>query len=253
MECAVITNLVCLDSMDLSTTELAVAAAAVAAGGTIQGSIGFGRSLVSVPVIAFIEPRALPATLLILAIPFTAAMALRERAHIDVRGVWLIAIGRLPGTALAVWLLSIVSGQQISIVIGASVIVAVVLSAVAPELELGTRTRVLAGAVSGLMGTAAAIGGPPLALVCQHRPGTELRSTHALSFVVGSAISLGALWASGHVFLDHLVLAGALLPGLAAGLWVAARLHAFLDKGWLRPAVLTFAAISGAVAIVRSV
>ena len=238
--------------MDFTPAEIAVAEAAVAAGGIIQGSIGFGLSLISVPVIAFLEPSALPATLLILAIPFTGAMALRERGHIDVRGFWLIALGRLPGTALAVWLLSIVTESQISIVIGGTVILAVILSVYAPEIELGTSTRLVAGGVSGLMGTAAAIGGPPLALVYQHRPGPELRSTLAISFVVGSAVSLGALWATGHVVRDHLVLAAILLPGLALGLWLATKLHGVLDKGWLRPVVLTFAAISGAVAIIRS-
>ena len=239
-------------SVDVSLVELMVCAVAVAAGGIIQGSIGFGLSLVSVPVLAFVEPTSLPATLLILAIPFTAVMALRERSHIDVRGFWLIALGRLPGTAAAVWLLSVITEAHLSIVIGAAVIVAVVLSVVAPELEMGTSTRLVAGTVSGLMGTAAAIGGPPLALVYQHRPGPELRSTLAMSFVVGSAISLAALWASGHVELVHLTLALALLPSLAVGLFLATRIHGLLDKGWLRPTVLTFAAISGAVAIVRS-
>ncbi len=238
--------------MDFTAPELAIAAAAVGIGGLIQGSIGFGLSLVSVPVVAVIEPRALPATMLILAIPFTGAMAFKERQNIDVPGFWLIAIGRLPGTAAAVWFLSVVTEQELSIVIGTAVIVAVAFSVFAPAVPLSTTTRLVAGAISGLMGTAAAIGGPPLAIAYQRRPGPELRSTLALSFVLGSAISLAALWASGHVELGHLVLAAWLLPGLSLGLWLAGRLHAFLDKGWLRPAVLTFAAISGAIAIIRS-
>lgn len=205
----------------------------------------------SVPVIALIEPEALPATLLILAVPFTGVMALRERGHIDLRGFWLIVIGRLPGTAAAVWLLSIVTESQISVVIGASVVFAVILSVYAPELELRTSTRLVAGAVSGLMGTAAAIGGPPLALVYQHRPGPELRSTLAVSFVVGSAISLAALSATGHVVRDHLLFSALLLPGLALGLWLATRFHERLDAGWLRPVVLAFAALSGLAAIAR--
>lgn len=238
--------------MELTAPQFAVAALSVAVGGMIQGSIGFGLSLVSVPVIAVIEPGALPVTMLILAIPFTGAMALRERENIDVPGFWLIAIGRLPGTAAAVWLLSVITEAQLSIVIGIAVIVAVAFSVFAPAVPLGTTTRLVAGAISGLMGTAAAIGGPPLAIAYQRRPGPELRSTLAISFVAGSAVSLGALWATGHVRLDHLILAGWLLPALAAGLWIATKLHAVLDKGWLRPAVLTFAAISGVVAIVRS-
>ena len=245
-------NLVCLHAMDLAAPELIVCAVAVAIGGIIQGSIGFGLSLISVPVVAVIDPSYLPATMLILAIPFTGAMAIRERENIDMPGFWLIAIGRLPGTALAVWLLSVISEAELSIVIGAAVIVAVAFSVFAPAVPLGTTTRLVAGAISGLMGTAAAIGGPPLAIAYQRRPGPELRSTLAISFVVGSAISLGALSLSGHVRLDHLVFAAILFPGLALGLFLATKLTRFLDKGWLRPVVLLFAAISGAVAILRS-
>ena len=238
--------------MGLGPTELAICAVAVAIGGIIQGSIGFGLSLISVPVVAVIDPSFLPATMLILAIPFTGAMAIRERDNIDMPGFWLIAIGRLPGTAAAVWLLSVVTEAELSIVIGAAVIVAVAFSAFAPAVPLGATTRLVAGAISGLMGTAAAIGGPPLAIAYQRRPGPELRSTLAMSFVLGSTISLAALWAAGHVRLDHLVFAGILFPGLALGLFLATKLTRFLDKGWLRPTVLGFAALSGAVAILRS-
>ena len=239
--------------MDMTWVQLAACALAVVAGGMVQGAIGFGLSLIAVPVIGLIDPGALPATMLILAIPFTGAMAWRERENIDVPGFWLIAIGRIPGTLAAVWLLSVITESELSIVIGAAVIVAVVFSVVAPEIPLGTPTRLIAGTISGLMGTAAAIGGPPLAIAYQRRPGPELRSTLAVSFVFGSTLSLGTLWIAGHVNGGHLVLAAWLLPGLALGLYLATKLHRFLDKGWLRPTVLVFAAISGAVAILRSI
>ena len=236
----------------MSPVELAICAVAVVAGGVVQGAIGFGLSLIAVPVIGLIDPSALPATMLILAIPFTAAMAWRERDHVDVPGFWLIAIGRIPGTLAALWLLAVITEANLSIVIGAAVILAVGSSVIAPEVRLGTGTRLIAGAISGLMGTAAAIGGPPLAIAYQRRPGPELRSTLAISFVFGSSVSLGALWLAGHVELDHLVLSAWLFPGLALGLFLATKLHHLLDKGWLRPTVLAFAAVSGAVAILRS-
>ena len=238
--------------MDMTWVQLAACALAVVAGGMVQGAIGFGLSLIAVPVIGLIDASALPGTMLILAIPFTGAMAWRERENIDVPGFWLIAVGRIPGTLAAVWLLSVITEAELSIVIGAAVIVAVVFSVVAPEIPLGTPTRLIAGTISGLMGTAAAIGGPPLAIAYQRRPGPELRSTLAMSFVFGSTLSLGTLWLAGHVNGGHLVLAAWLLPGLALGLYLATKLHRFLDKGWLRPTVLVFAAISGAVAILRS-
>ena len=238
--------------MELSTTELVIALVACVVGAVVQGSIGFGFGLVVIPVLVLTEPGSLPATMLILALPMTVWMAFRERASIDGRGFVEIVIGRLPGTVLGVVVLGLVSGNGVSGVVGGAIIVAVLLSIVSPEFELRTRWRLLAGLFSGLMGTVAAIGGPPLAIAYQRRPGPELRSTIALSFVVGSIISLVALGIGGHVDWSHAVLALTLMPGLVAGLVLSARVHRYLDRGWLRPAVLIFAALSGAAAIVEA-
>jgi uncharacterized membrane protein YfcA len=237
--------------IEISPVGIAVAAAAVAAGSLIQGSVGFGLSLVAAPVIGLIEPEALPATLLLIALPLTAWMAYREYGDIDMRGFVEISIGRLPGTALAVWVLSRTSPEDLSILIGSVVVVAALLSAVAPDFELRTRWRLVAGVASGLMGTMAAVGGPPLALAYQRRPGPQLRATLAVSFVVGSLISLAALSVTGAVREGHFVLGLELLPGLVVGLFLASRLKRVLDRKWLRPAVLTFAVLSGLAAVAK--
>lgn len=237
--------------MDLSLIELALVMVASVVGAIIQGSVGFGFGLVVIPVVSLLEPRALPASMLFLALPMTAWMAFRERASIETRGFVEITIGRLPGTLLGVVILGLVAADQLEVVIGAVIIGAVLLSFFAPEFELRTRWRLLAGMLSGFMGTVAAISGPPLALAYQRRPGPQLRATIAVSFVVGSIISLIALAIGGHVETSHVVLALKLLPGLIVGLILAARLHGFLDKRWLRPAVLVFAGIAGLAAIAK--
>jgi uncharacterized membrane protein YfcA len=235
----------------VSAPELAIALIAVCAGALVQGSIGFGLSLISVPAISLIEPGALPASILVLALPMTVWMALRERGHIDVRGFLQITFGRLFGTAAGVWVVASVSESRLSVVIGAAIVVAVGLSVLAPQFEAGNRTRVVAGVFSGLMGTAAAVGGPALALAYQKHPGSVLRSTLAVSFVAGSVVSLAALAIAGQVEGDDVLIAVSLVPGLAAGLFLADRWRGRLDAGWLRPTVLSFAAIAGTAAIVK--
>ena len=103
----------------------------------------------------------------------------------------------------------------------------------------------LHGHTSGVVGTVAALGGTPLALVYQDRSGAELRSTLAISFVVGIAMSLVGLGLAGQVEGRQVILALHLLPCMLVGLWVVER----LDERWLRPAVLTFAAAAGLVII----
>src|SRR3546814_15753694 len=66
-----------------------------------------------------------------------------------------------------------------------------------PVLPVRPPTQLVAGVVSGVTGTAAGIGGPPLALLYQHRPGSTIRSTLAAAFLVGTALSLATLAVAG--------------------------------------------------------
>ena len=225
--------------------------AAVGVGAVIQGAIGFGYALVAAPVLALVLPTALPAALLFLAFPLTGFMAIRERRSIDSRGFLWITAGRVLGTGAGVALLELVPASSLSVLFGTLIVAAAALSALGPAFEAGTRTRFAAGVASGVMGTAAAVGGPALALVYQSRPGPELRSTLALSFVVGLILSLGALALAGEVAGWHVILAASLLPALLAGL-AASRLAAgAVDRRWLRTAVLAFAGAAGLAAVVK--
>ncbi len=47
---------------------------AVAAGAVVQGLIGFGFALVVVPVLTFVRPEVLPATVLLLTLPLSVTM-----------------------------------------------------------------------------------------------------------------------------------------------------------------------------------
>lgn len=230
---------------------LVVAMAAVVAGALIQGTIGFGFAFVAVPTLTLLQPAALPAALLLLALPMTIAMAVREWSSIDLRGFAYATAGRVVGTAGGIALLGAVPRDSLSVLVGVFVLTAVALSAVAPEFEMRRSTVLVAGAAAGVMGTAAAIGGPPMGLAYQNRPGAELRSTLALSFVVGGAMSLTGLALAGRLEGWHVLLALRLLPALAVGLLLSRYVVRWVDRRWLRPGVLVFAALAGAGAIVR--
>lgn len=233
----------------MTAWELGVALAAVTLGSLVQGALGFGLSLVVAPTLTLVQPDALPATILFLALPMTAVMALRERGAVDGRGVAFASAGRVVGTAGGVALVSAVADDRLSVLVGAVIVAAVALSVFGPALEPGARTTLLAGTASGVMGTVAAVGGAPLALAYQTRPGPEVRSTLAVVFVVGTLVSLGALAVVGHVRAWHALLALELTPAMALGLALSGRAASLLDRAWLRPAILTFAALGGAAAV----
>jgi uncharacterized protein len=223
----------------------------VAVGAVIQGSVGFGANLVAAPVLAIIEPEALPATLTLLILPLAAAMVRREHHGVDWPAVGWLMVGRVPGTAIGAIVVAWVAVDTLSVLAGAGVLVAVGMSMLTTTMPITRRTTVATGVASGAMGTATSIGGPPMALLYQHHEGPVLRATLAATFALGTVLSLVGLAVAGVLAAWHAALALALLPGTIAGIAVSGRLARRLDGTWLRPTVLAFAAVTAAVAVVR--
>jgi uncharacterized membrane protein YfcA len=223
----------------------------VALGAAVQGAVGFGANLVAVPALALVEPEALPTTLMLLIVPLALAMVRRERHGVDWHAVGWLMVGRVPGTVVGALVVAWLAGETLSVLAGAGVLVAVAMSLLTTTIPVTRRTMVGAGTVSGAMGTATSIGGPPLALLYQHHEGPVLRATLAATFAAGTVLSLVGLAIAGAVAGWHVALAGALFPGTLAGVALSTPLTRRLDGGLLRPAVLAFAAITAIVAIVR--
>jgi uncharacterized membrane protein YfcA len=231
--------------------EFALVLVTVTMGAAVQGSVGFGANLLAVPVLALVEPEALPSTLTMWVLPLAVAMAVRERHGIDRHGAASIVAWRVPGTVVGALTVAAVSADTISVLAGAAVLAGVAVTGVGATVPVNRVTTAAAGMASGAMGTATSIGGPPVALLYQRHEGPVLRSTLAVTFVAGLLISLVGQAAVGAVAGWHVVLALALLPGIAAGLGLARILAGQLDGPWLRPAVLTLAAVAGLAAVVR--
>ena len=241
--------------MHVSLAEWLVLAVTVIAASTVQGVVGFGSNLLAVPVVALIVPAALPGAMVIPGVPMALSMALREHDRIDWRGSRFLLAGRIPGTALGVAIVAAVSTPTLAIVVGGFVLTAVGLSVFAGHLHPGVTplTAAATGVATGLTGTAAAIDGPPLALLYQHAPPAVFRSTLATQFAVGSAITLIGLLAGGQLRGWQLLLGLSLMPGFLAGFALSLMIRPRLASRNLRPAVLTIAALTGVAAIVRAV
>jgi hypothetical protein len=235
--------------VDVTPAAAVLAALATLVGASIQGSIGFGMNLVTVPVLALVLPESLPATVVLLGIPISIAMVRHERDAVDRPGLWWILAGRVPGSVGGAVVVAAVSTNTLKFAIGASVLLAVAASVTAPPIPLTPMSQFTGGVVSGTTGTAVGIGGPPLALLYQHHAGPTMRATLAASFSFGTALSVVTLAAAGEVTIADCALAAALVPLVVGGTWIGRRAHAVLDRRWLRPAVLTFAAVSAAVVL----
>lgn len=237
--------------MDLTVAAVVIAFVAVLVGALVQGVIGFGMNLVAVPVLALLEPDSLPAVAVMLGVPISLTMLAHEHVSVDRTGVAWVMVGRLPGTVLGAWIVTVASNGALAVVIGASVLFATLLSAWAPPIPHNPRTVTAAGFVSGTTGTAAGIGGPPLALLYQHHPGPVIRSTLAATFFLGTILSLTMLGIAGEIGWAHVLFAALLTPAALVGSRFSRRFASHVDANWLRPAVLTFAAVSAVVVVVN--
>jgi uncharacterized membrane protein YfcA len=112
---------------------------------------------------------------------------------------------------------------------------------------------IVAGAASGIMGTATSIGGPPMALVWQGHDGPRMRGTMSAFFMVGSTISIGMLWIAGAVTAEMLVLALWMVPAVVAGYAASRFVNRFLNAARLRSLALGASALGSVLLIVQLV
>ncbi len=218
----------------------------------VQGSTGLGFALISGPVIGMIQPGLLPVFLLIQMIPLNGYVTWRERHALDVPGTTWISLGRFVGTFGGLCVLLLVTERQLSLLIGVSTVLAVMTTLLAPTFEPGKGAFLTAGLVTGVTETSTGVGGPPLALVYQHRPAPVLRSTVAACFLIGEVISLVILGISDKITAQQVQLACLLLPAVIVGALVSRLVHHRLDGKLMRYLVLGFALVSGLVVTVQA-
>jgi uncharacterized membrane protein YfcA len=237
----------------VSAAHLAIGILVVAVGASVQATIGFGASLFAVPLLLIIDPRFVPGPAIVASVALNVLMVVGHRAHTDGVGVgWMIA-GLLPGAAVAGLALSAIAADDLAILSGSAILVAVAISVAGWSPTKRPATLLGAGVVSGFMGSTAAVSGPPLALLYQHEDGATIRGTLPPTFLVGSAVALGTLAVAGKLPGSSWWIGAALAPGGAVGYVVAGSVAPKVEGPWLRVAVLVVSGLSAAAAIVRAI
>jgi uncharacterized membrane protein YfcA len=223
-----------------------------AVGAVLQGSVGFGLGLIGVPLLVLIDPVFVPGPLLLAAFLLNLLMSYREHASIDFKGVKWAIPGRFLGAAGGAGVLSVIPRDQISMLFGTMVLLAVAISLAGLDLPPHPRNVLIAGTFSGFMGTTSAIGGPPVALVFQKQKGPRIRSTLSVIFAAGTVISMISLALIGRFGGREMLAAVFLFPGVVLGFFISRRTSKILDRGSIRMAVLAVSAFTGIFVILRN-
>lgn len=218
----------------------------------VQGTIGIGLGLLSVPVLTLIDPVLTPVPQLIATLPMTMMMSGGEAHAIEWRAVGRVVAARVPGIAIGIGLLAIADDHLLDGLIGASVLLAVIIIASGVTIHRNRTSELVAGVVSGATATISSIGGPPLALLYRRESGSAVRANLATIFFFGILMTVAARAFSGHVSSTDLWVSLWLAPVVVAGYLVARRLHAKMEGRALRASILAVSALSGAGLLVRS-
>lgn len=236
----------------MSGTELGLALLCVALGAAVQGSIGFGASLVSIPLLLLVNPGLVPGPATVAGITINVIGMAAGLDHVDWRGARWAVVGLVPGTVVAAIALASVSGRSVALLSASAVLVAVGVSAAGLRPPAGRRTFLGAGVVSGYLNTAAGVGGPPMALAYQDHPARTLRATLPVVFLAATVLTLLTLGQTGHLTAVDWRVGLLLAPGGAIGYLATRGVAARIDGDRLRWAVLAVSGASALAAVARA-
>ena len=225
---------------------------ALLVGAFVQSSIGFGMAVVAAPFLVVATPELMPGALLVANFGLPVVQLLHGARDIAWRPLGWALAARLALTPVGVVIVAVLSVRAISVVVGVLILATVAASVSTLDLRPTARNAAAAGAIAGVAGTAASIGGPYLALVLQHERPERLRATMAAFFLVGTAMAIVGLTAAGEFTREQLLSGLVWVPFTALGYAAAAPARARLDRERLRRVVLAFCVVAGASVIVRA-
>lgn len=228
------------------TPEFIVAMAVSFAAAAVHSTVGFGFALLSVPVLALLDPLFAPVPQLIVVWPLTMAIVWRERHAVQFRSTLWIFAGRIPGALIGVFLLKWLSTAALDVLMSLMVVIGVTLVVSRTAFRRTPMREVTAGVASGTMAMVSAIGGPPIALLYRNDEGPTVRANLGLVFAVGLSITIGVRAAAGEVSVQELTIGLALLPAVWLGLVASRFLIPRIDGPRLKNAIVV---ISSAAAL----
>lgn len=240
--------------LDLPIAVLVAYVAMNAFAALVQGTLGFGFAIVSVPVLVLLDPRLAPVPQLLVQLPLCAYLYWRERRDAEWRGVVWVTIGGVPGTVIGVWLLAIATGAALDLLNGVLVLAGVAALAFGLRLPRNIGTESFAGVLSGISSTVSAMGGPPVALLYEGARGPTVRATLSLIFLLGVMLSIvGRLFADDGLLTRDVVLTAIASPPVALGLWASRFLTGRVEGRPMRLGILTLSGLSGLGLVVRAI
>ncbi|MDX1492124.1 MAG: sulfite exporter TauE/SafE family protein [Pseudohongiellaceae bacterium] len=229
--------------------EILIACLVMFVGAFVQTAIGFGLAIVAAPILYFIDPLYVPAPVTMCALVLSLFNAYSHRGQVSFGGLKNAVIGRIPGSLLGAMLLLWIDKDLLALWIGISVLMAVAVSLTKLRWQPTPGRMLLAGFMSGFMGTSSSIGGPPMALLWQHQEVNLIRANLSAFFVFSCMLSLIILAPVGQFGVQHILLSAPLLPATYLGFKLARLSMGRISHAKLRYGSLLLCSLCGVAAV----
>jgi uncharacterized protein len=239
----------------MTETSMLAVGLIVAVSAALQASVGIGFAVLAAPLLAILAPELVPGPLLLLAVLLSMMTMARELRSVDVPQLSVAMIGRIAGTVVAGAVIALLPLAVFSSIFALMILAAIGMSLTRWHLLPTRLNLIVAGLLSGLMGTMTSVGSPPIALVYQNQPGPKVRATMGAFLMLGASFSLVTLavvgrFTAAHAMTTLWLIAPVLLGFMASKFFVR---HVDKRKGGIKPIVLGVSALAALVLLVKQV
>ena len=242
----------------MMSAEVIVAAIAIAfLASTCQAITGFGFAPVMTPLLALawdVKP-AIAAAILLGTVNLLLLLP-EVRGDVSLRRVFWLLAGFAAGVGPGVFLLEHLDAEVLKVVVACTVIAASFLLFSLPHMGSGSDSlpgRLIAGALSGSIGSSTSLTAPPVVLYLVGRLDVaSFRATTLAFFLPSNLMVIAALALVGRITGDVLLLSAAALPALLLGVLLGAWLRGHVQAERFRLVVLAVL-MSTSVAVLGSV
>jgi uncharacterized membrane protein YfcA len=228
----------------METADFLIVFFIVMLGALVQGSTSMGFAITAAPILMIINPGFVPVPTLMSGFTLSIYLMIRERKSIIFKGLGFSIFGRILGAILATYIIVLISQTYFSLVFGGLILMAVLLSLIKGNWEINQPKLFFAGFLSGIMGTLASIGSPPMGLLYQHQKAKVIRGTLSAYFTLGTLISILSLSFVGKLTIVEFKLYLWMFPAFTLGFWLSRYVTKYLDRGYTRWAILAISSLS---------
>ena len=227
--------------------------AVVTAGAALQASVGVGFGVLAAPLLGILAPELVPGPILLLSLILAAMTTTREFRSVAVRELSLAMAGRITGTAAAGTAIALLPLPVFGSVFALMILAAIGLSLTNWHLLPTPRNLLIAGLLSGFMGTITSVGGPPMAMVYQNMPGPKVRATLGAFLMLGAGFSLVTLALVGRFNAAQVTSSVWLVPPMLLGFVASRYLLKHVDKSrqGVKTAVLGISAVAALMLLLK--